>query len=238
EGVFSNNLQLSSGQVLHEFPGCHRRALWATPHPSREPVANDGLIFVDYLQIGKVGDLSADSSIDDHATKGRQALQALFRLPAPDHLQDDVRSPTTSCLLHPLNPVLLPVIDGDIASQAAHQIEFVLGPSRTNHGACPHQLGKLKGQGPYTSCCCIHQHALSSLKTSHFPQQLVSHNPLHRKGGRMHKIQSGGTGNNQSSLGDGIFSIAPLDAGNHTSPLLWGAYSWTKCHYRPGDLHA
>src|SRR5260370_18482825 len=132
------------------------------------------------MHIGKLCVLAADSSIDDHATKGRQALEALFSLLAPDHLQDDVSSPTTICLLHPLNPVLLPVIDGDIGSQAADQIEFVLGTGRTNHGACPHQLGKLKGQGPYTSCCCITQHALSSLKPSPFPQHLVSNNPPHR----------------------------------------------------------
>src|SRR6266699_6713542 len=151
ESVFSNNLQLSRGQVLHEFPGCYSSAVWATTHPSSEPVAHDGMIFVHYLHVGKLRVQAADSSIDDHATKGRQALEALFSLPAPNHLQDDVGPSITGCLSHQLNPVLLIVINGDVGSQAAHQVEFVLGTGRANHGACSHQFGKLYGQCPYTS---------------------------------------------------------------------------------------
>src|SRR5579859_7464531 len=98
------------------------------------------------MHIGKLCVLAADSTIDDHATKGRQALEALFSLLASDHLQDDVSPPTAVGLFHLFNPVPVIVINGDIGSQAAYQIKFVLGTGRTNHGRSEEHTSELQSQ--------------------------------------------------------------------------------------------
>src|SRR6266699_1168263 len=53
EGLPDDDLQLTTGQELHQFHRCHCDAI-GTPHLCRQPVTNNGLILVHQLNARKL----------------------------------------------------------------------------------------------------------------------------------------------------------------------------------------
>src|SRR6266567_1702612 len=121
------------------------------------------LVLVHQLNAGKLRNLTAGRSVDDHAPERRQAFQALLGNLSSHHLQNNVAPLPSRRVFDLLNPVVFSIINGGIGPQLAYQIDFaaIAGGSDNDTGA--HEFCKLYRKRPHAPCRRVHQDALAGL---------------------------------------------------------------------------